>query len=91
MIEDSNYPVVDNESGNRQFYDEFLNCTTNNYNIPDKQDSESISSDGEFNEFNDFKILNEDDDELIRIKYLKLIQQKYSNCQQSTLREFMDL
>jgi hypothetical protein len=34
-----------------QMYDEFLNCNSYLYNMQEKENSESISSDGEFNEF----------------------------------------
>lgn len=76
-------PVYDNDSGDRQFYDEFMNCTTNNYNIQDKENSESISSDGEFKEFQDLEYIEENDDYLIKPKYEQLVKDKYKACSQS--------
>jgi hypothetical protein len=46
-------------------YDEFLNCNSYLYNMQDKQNSESISSDGEFNEFNYFELIDCTDEKFI--------------------------
>ena len=71
---DSTLPLVDPESGNRQLYDEFLNCKSNNYAIQEKDDSEEISSEGEFNEFKDCAMVNEDDDYFVDQVYLEMIE-----------------
>jgi hypothetical protein len=60
-------------------YDEFLNCNSYLYNMQDKQNSESISSDGEFNEFNYFELVDETDEKFVVQKYQEMIQIKYSN------------
>lgn len=78
VVEDSNLPVVDHESGDRQMYEEFLNCTTNNYNIQEKENSEEISSNGEFEEFKDCDEYSEDNPIFVIKKYLELVTQKYS-------------
>lgn len=46
-----------------------MNCTTNNYNIVDKENTESISSDGEFQEYKDCEEVSENNDILVRPKY----------------------
>jgi hypothetical protein len=78
-IEASNLPHQDHDSNNRQFYDEFLNCTTNNYNIQEKEDTEEISSNGEFDEFKDPMTIAEDDEFFIEKKYMELLVEKYVN------------
>jgi len=76
---DSTLPLIDPESGNRQLYDEFLNCKSNNYAIQEKEDSDEISSEGEFNEFKDCDMLNEDADYFVDQIYLQLIEEKYAS------------
>ena len=60
-------------------YDEFLNCNSYLYNMQDKQNSESISSDGEFNEFNQVDLIDCTDEKFILRKYHELLDAKYSN------------
>ena len=60
-------------------YDEFLNCNSYLYNMQDKQNSESISSDGEFNEFNYFELIDCTDEKFILQKYHELLNVKYKS------------
>ena len=64
-----------------------MNCTTNNYNIQDKEDSEAISSDGEFQEFKDLVVVGENHELLIQPKYQNLVKDKYKACSQSIIDE----
>ena len=52
-----------------RMYDEFLNCNSYLYNMEEKVNSESISSDGEFNEFNYFNLVHETSEPLVEKKY----------------------
>jgi len=54
-------------------YDEFMNCNSYLYKMPEKEDSEAISSDGEFNEFKEFELLDQADARFIQDEYEKLV------------------
>ena len=47
--------------------------------MPEKEDSEEISSDGEFNEFKDFQVFPQDDDRFVEDTYHLLLNEKYQN------------
>ena len=67
-------------------YEEFLNCESNIYKLQEKN-SDSISSDGEFNEFNYYDLVEETDETFVREKYIKLLNNKY---QGEILKKFID-
>ena len=54
-------PCIDQESGSNAIYEEFLNCKSNNYIMEEKENSEAISSNGEFDEFKDCDEISETD------------------------------
>ena len=54
-------PNIDQESGSNAIYEEFMNCKSNNYIMEEKDDSEAISSNGEFDEFKECEELSEND------------------------------
>ena len=58
-------------------YNEFLDCNSYMYQIQQKENTESISSDGELNEFKSFDLLAMDDDQFIEEEYERLIGEKY--------------
>ena len=47
-------------------YNEFLDCNSYIYNIQERENSDSISSDGEYNEFKQFDLLDEADDRFVQ-------------------------
>jgi hypothetical protein len=69
-------------------YNEFLNCNSYMYQIQQKENTESISSDGELNEFKSFDLVAVDDDQFIEEEYERLITEKYRD-DPSTLRKLM--
>lgn len=69
-------------------YNEFLDCNSFMYQIQQKENTESISSDGELNEFKSFDLLAMDDDQFIEEEYERLIGEKYRD-DPSTLRKMM--
>ena len=60
-----------------KMYNEFLDCNSFMYQIQQKENTESISSDGELNEFKSFDLLAMDDDHFIEEEYERLIAEKY--------------
>ena len=58
-------------------YKEFTECNSFMYSMPERENSESISSDGEFNEFKDFDLVDETDDRFTNEKYDQLLKNKY--------------
>jgi len=55
------------EEHKEEVLNEFAQCDSH-YVIEDKEDSEAISSDGEFNEANKIDVLSEDDSQVSRIE-----------------------
>jgi len=70
-------------------YDEFLNCNSYLYKMQEKEDSEAISSDGEFNEFKDFELLDQADSRFVQDEYQKLVQQKYGEVDSKQARAYL--
>ena len=64
--------MPEHEADNSLF-EEFKNCVSV-YNIPKKEDSDEISSEGEFNEARNVQLLREDDTKV----YLIQKQQEYN-------------
>ena len=58
-------------------YDEFLNCNSYLYKMEEKDDSEQISSDGEFNEFKQVEMVAETDQMFVAREYERLVLEKY--------------
>jgi hypothetical protein len=56
-----------------------MNCNSYLYKMPEKDDSEAISSDGEFNEFKDAEQVPVNDERFIDMEYNRLLAQKYEN------------
>jgi len=70
-------------------YDEFLNCNSYMYKIQDKEDSEAISSDGEFNEFKEFELIDQADGRFVQDEYEKLVEEKYSKVDSKEAKRFL--
>lgn len=60
-------------------YAEFLNCNSYLYDMQDKNNSESISSDGEFDEFKYHELVDQKDQLFIDEEYKKMLKEKYSH------------
>ena len=58
-------------------YKEFTECNSFMYSMPDRENSESISSDGEFNEFKEYDLVDETDDRFTNEQYDRLLKEKY--------------
>ena len=58
-------------------YNEFMNCHSNLYQPFEKENSASISSDGEFDEFKAYEVVDETDDQFIEPRYIELLREKY--------------
>lgn len=54
---------------------EFNECSSN-YELPLKEDSEQISSDGEFEDAKRMEVYHEDDDEVLKIEEIKAWQEQ---------------
>jgi hypothetical protein len=70
-------PLLHEHEVSEKMYNEFLDCNSFMYQIQQKENTESISSDGELNEFKSFDLLAMDDDHFIEEEYERLIAEKY--------------
>jgi len=70
----------------RVLYNEFLNCDSYLYNVPEKEDSEAISSDGEFNDFKYFNMVDQNSSLFYKDEYDKLVREKYANDPETMIR-----
>lgn len=62
-----------------QLYEEFLNCNSYMYQMQEKDDSEAISSEGEFAEFQQFTFFDQTDVRFVEEEYNSLLMKKYSH------------
>lgn len=69
--------TIQQEDCTPNMYNEFLDCNSYLYQIQERENSESISSDGEFNEFKHVDLVEETDSKFINEHYSKLLREKY--------------
>lgn len=72
-------------------YDEFINCNSYLYQLEEKENSESISSDGEFLDFVDAELVQQEDQMFVTQEYERLLAEKYggsSKAKQRDLQQF---
>jgi hypothetical protein len=73
----------------RVLYNEFMNCDSYLYNVPAKENSEEISSDGEFNDFKYFNMVDQNSTLFHKDEYEKLIRKKYAE-QPETMQVYLE-
>ena len=58
-------------------YNEFMNCNSYMFNMQERSGSESISSDGELNDFKNYDLVQQDAQMFIEQEYMRLIEEQY--------------
>ena len=56
-------------------YNEFMNCNSYMFNMQERNGSESISSDGELNDFKNYDLVQQDAQMFIEKEYMRLIEE----------------
>ena len=70
---------VDNQECSVRLYNEFMNCDSFLYTMPERENLESISSDGELNDFKKYTVVEQDHHMFVKKEYKELVQRKYQN------------
>ena len=60
-------------------YNEFMNCNSYMFNMQERSGSESISSDGELNDFKHYDLVQQDAQMFIEKEYMRLIEEQYGS------------
>ena len=68
-------PQIQSNIGEPSYIAEFKECSSN-YQLPIKEDSSDISSDGEFEDAKHMDIYHEDDKEVLKIEEIKAWQEQ---------------
>ena len=75
----------------KKMIDEFVNCNSHLYQLAEKENSESISSDGEFLDFIDAELVQQEDQMFVTQEYERLLEEKYgggSKAKQRALKQY---